>query len=74
MPEPQSTQDLTEPQSCRSPEGITVGLVDALIGIVRVLAPRDLSTANVQDALADLFEDSDFRTVREARRVEATGG
>lgn len=55
-----------EVQSCRSEEGITVGLVDALIGIVRVLAPRDMSPQNVQDALSDLFEDSDFATVRDA--------
>jgi hypothetical protein len=68
MSEHQSTQAATEPQSCRSPEGITVGLVDAIIGIVRVLAPRDLSARHVQEALADLFEDSDFRTVQEARR------
>jgi hypothetical protein len=57
-----------EAQSCRSEEGITVGLVDAVIGIVRVLAPRDLSTGHVQEALADLFEDPDLRTVRDARR------
>lgn len=55
-------------QSCRSEEGITVGLVDAVIGIIRVLAPRDLSTEHVQEALADLLEDPDFRTVRDARR------
>lgn len=71
MPDHQPDHDVTETQSCRSIEGITVGLVDAIIGIVRVLAPRDLSTANVQEALADLFEDSDFRTVRDARRAEA---
>lgn len=53
-------------QSCRSEEGITVGLVDALIGIMRVLAPRDLSPHNVHEALMDLFEDSDFSTVQNA--------
>lgn len=56
-----------ETQSCRSEEGITVGLVDALIGVIRVLAPRDLSAQPVQEALEDLFEDPDFRTVRDAR-------
>lgn len=59
-----------EVQSCRSEEGITVGLVDALIAINRVLAPRDMSTKNVQEALADLFEDSDFRKVRDARQID----
>lgn len=55
-----------EVQSCRSEEGITVGLVDAVIGIVRVLAPRDLTAGPVQDALADLFQDPDLRTIRDA--------
>lgn len=57
-----------EPQSCRDEEGITVGLVDAVIAVLRVLAPRDLSTENVQEALEDLFQDPDLRTVRAARR------
>lgn len=59
-------------QSCRSEEGITVGLVDAIIAINRVLAERDLSTANVQEALADLLEDPDLQTIRDARQA-ATG-
>lgn len=54
---------MAESQDCRSEEGITVGLVDAIISILRVLAPRDLCTTNVQEALADLSEDPDFRTV-----------
>lgn len=62
---------MDEVQSCRSEEGITVGLVDAVIGIVRVLAPRDLSPEHVQEALADLFQDPDFRTVRDARKENA---
>lgn len=57
---------MAEVQDCRSEEGITVGLVDAIIGICRVLAPRDLHTKNAQEALADLSEDPDFRTVRSA--------
>ncbi|MEU9333148.1 hypothetical protein AB0D49_08280 [Streptomyces sp. NPDC048290] len=60
-----------EMQNCRSEEGITVGLVDAVIGIVRVLAPRDLRAVNVQEALADLFEDRDFQTIQNAN--ERTG-
>lgn len=58
-------------QSCRSEEGITVGLVDAVIGILRVLAPRDLSPGDVQEALADLLEDPDLRTVLDARQANA---
>lgn len=58
-----------EPQSCRDEVGTTVGLVDAVISIIRVLAPRDLSAEHVQEALADLFEDPDLQTVRGARRA-----
>lgn len=47
----------------RSEEGITVGLVDAIIGIIRVLAPRDMTPGSVQEALADLFEDPDWLIV-----------
>ncbi|WP_198533186.1 hypothetical protein [Streptomyces sp. AcH 505] len=57
-------------QSCRSEEGITVGLVDGLISLLRVLAPRDLSTKNVQEALTDLREDPDLQTVL---RIKAPG-
>lgn len=53
-------------QSCRSEEGITVLLVDALIGIMRVLAPRDLRPEPVQEALTDLLEDRDFRSLLDA--------
>lgn len=57
-------------QSCRDEEGITVGLVDAMIGIVRVLSQRDLSPFNVQEALADLTEDSDFKTIMHSRNPQ----
>jgi len=55
-----------QPQSCRSEEGITVGLVDAIIAINRILSTRDMSSKDVQDALADLFEDSDFERIFDA--------
>lgn len=57
---------MPEMQSCRSEEGITVGLVDAIISIIRVLSIRDLNTENVQEALNDLFEDPDFNTIVQA--------
>lgn len=50
--------------NCRTEEGITVGLVDALISICRVLAPRDLDNAAVQEALKDMFRDEDYDFVR----------
>jgi hypothetical protein len=58
-----------ETQSCRDEEGITVGLIDAIIGIIRVLSPRDMSTNSAQKALADLFEDPDLQTIRDARQI-----
>jgi hypothetical protein len=45
---------------CRSEDGITIGLVDSLIRICRVLKARDLSDSNVGQALKDLAEDEDF--------------
>ncbi|MFF7198295.1 hypothetical protein ACFZAM_31885 [Streptomyces sp. NPDC008079] len=55
-----------EVQSCRSEEGKTVGLVDAIIGIMRFLCERDMTPAPVQDALSDLFQDKDFKAVQDA--------
>lgn len=48
---------------CRSEEGITVGLVDALITTARVLATRDLSLPAVREALADLRDDESVAAV-----------
>jgi hypothetical protein len=48
---------------CRSEVGVTVGLIDGLIAIARVLAQRDLSPAEAQEALADLRADEDMARV-----------
>lgn len=48
---------------CRSEEGITIGLVDSLISICRILAKRDLEGFNVGQALCDLVSDEDFNFV-----------
>ena len=45
---------------CRSETGITVGLIDAVITMVRLLAHRDLSAPEVQEALKDLRQDEDL--------------
>ena len=45
---------------CRSDEGVTVGLVDALISIARVLSRRDFSFPAAQEALKDLVNDEDM--------------
>lgn len=44
---------------CRSEEGVTVGLIDALIAICRPLATRDLTPPATCAALEDLRSDSD---------------
>lgn len=54
------------PEDCRSEAGITTGLVDAIISICRVLAPRDLTLSG--DALADLAADEDFAVIVAAMR------
>ena len=51
---------------CLAETGITVGLIDAIISIVRVLAIRDLSSYEVQQALFDLKSDEDLKRVLNA--------
>jgi hypothetical protein len=48
---------------CRDEVGVTVGLVDALITLLRVLAQRDLTPSPVQEALADLRQDEDLQVI-----------
>lgn len=45
---------------CRSETGITVGLIDAIISILRVLSVRDFYPKEVQEALMDLKNDEDL--------------
>ena len=47
--------------SCRSDEGITVGLVDSFITNLRLFKDRDLSPESVQEALLDVADDPDFK-------------
>lgn len=53
---------------CRSEVGVTVGLVDALISVCRVLAARDTSSPEVAEALKDLGSDEDVAKVLAAAR------
>lgn len=46
---------------CRSGVGATVGLIDAIISIARVLRTRDMDDSAVQAALADLRADADVQ-------------
>jgi hypothetical protein len=44
---------------CRSEVGVTVGLIDAVITMARVLTLRDLNSVAAREALADLRDDED---------------
>ena len=57
---------------CRSEIGITVGLIDGIISISRVLARMDLTHPDVCEALADLQTDEDLRKIIAARTYSAT--
>lgn len=48
---------------CRTEVGVTVGLVDAVITMCRVLVTRPLVDPEVVEALADLRSDEDVRAV-----------
>lgn len=48
---------------CRSEIGITVGLVDSIISISRVLAKMDLEPEEVKEALKDLTTDEDLAKI-----------
>ena len=45
---------------CRDEIGITVGLIDSMITLARILRTRDLSSVEVQEALKDLMADEDI--------------
>lgn len=49
--------------NCRSEVGITVGLIDGLIAIARVLSARDLNCFEAREALKDLADDEDLKTI-----------
>lgn len=67
-----TTPDHATPLDCRSPEGITVSLIDGLIATARILRDRDLSHPAVVEALTDLAGDEDLAwlTRREDPRDE----
>ncbi|MEU8196353.1 hypothetical protein AB0C10_21455 [Microbispora amethystogenes] len=48
---------------CRTPDGVTVGLVDGIIATARVLRERDLTSPAVREALRDLAEDEDVSSL-----------
>ena len=52
---------MTDEVSCRSDEGITVGIVDSMITSLRVFKGRDLKSQSIQDALLDIGDDPDLQ-------------
>lgn len=46
---------------CRSEEGVTVGIIDAIITLCHLMDKRDTSPVTVQEALKDLRADESFR-------------
>jgi hypothetical protein len=48
---------------CRSETGITVGLIDGIIAVGRVLVHRDWSDPAIVEALADLRADEDIQAL-----------
>ena len=62
----ETAQEMGELQSmtvidCRTPVGVTIGLIDGMIAMARVLRTSDLSSTEVQEALKDLRADEDMR-------------
>lgn len=51
---------LLPPLDCKSDEGITVGLIDALMSLAAVLRGRDLTGPHSREALKDLSVDQDL--------------
>lgn len=59
---------------CRSEEGVTVGLIDAVVSVCRVLSGRPLRYASeaVKQALLDLRSDPDVAIVMGVNRASDT--
>lgn len=49
---------------CRSPDGITTGLVDSIHTVCQVLVLQDLSAPTVKEALKDLRDDPAFQDIQ----------
>jgi hypothetical protein len=60
---------VVETQDCRSEEGKIVNAIDGMIAFAWLVYDRDLSTPNVQDALADLFMSPEFKTLKAAADI-----
>lgn len=56
-----TTNNTTE---CRSPDGITIGLIDTINTVSQLLAVRDFSAPAVREALTDLRDDPAFQDIQ----------
>lgn len=54
---------------CRTEDGITIGLIDSIISIARVLKSRNFSSAEVNEAVNDLKQDEDLKSILELKRM-----
>ncbi len=63
-PETSEVEPRVSETDCRSEAGVTVGLIDSVITICRILSERTQSHQAVTEALADLFDDEDFRELQ----------
>lgn len=55
---------------CRSDVGVTVGLIDGIIAMARVLKTMDQSSPEVFEALLDLRADEDVQALLGIEREE----
>ena len=52
---------------CRSETGITIGLIDSIISISRILVNRDIRDPDIIEALKDLQNDEDLKSLLKHR-------
>lgn len=50
---------------CRSEEGVTIGLIDAIITQARILRRRQFDAYHIREALKDLRSDEDLQWLLE---------
>jgi len=54
---------------CHTPDGITVGLIDAIHTITQLLVVRDFSSREVREALKNLRDDRAYQDIQLAMVV-----
>lgn len=54
---------------CRTQDGITIGLIDGMIAICRILRGRDFSSPDVKEALKDLVSDGDLEFIMNQQTI-----